>query len=173
MFFALILFSALMSALFLPAQTAHPSGAGASPLEMRTTLGFADSDAAPRPSALREIDDPHSGARWFLFRDRNHPGGPGRLVLIGDTLPPGRSFTPANPEPAAAERRIVVRAGDRLVVEEHTARFNAWFEASALGSASAGSTLNARLKLSGKIVRVLVTSLGSATLLAPVAEVRP
>jgi hypothetical protein len=162
---------ALTLAPFLAAQAEPAASSGSALRELRTAPIYPNTSVPSSTSPLREITDPHSGARWFLFRDQDHPGAPGRLVREGS--PTDQTVAPANPEPAATARQVVVRAGDRLDVEEHTARFNAWFEASALGSASAGSTLNVRLKLSGKIVRALVTAPGSATMLAPEAAVHP
>src|ERR1035438_5187951 len=110
---------------------------------------------APAPGAVvREIDDPHTGTRWLLMRDMSHPGGPGRLVQAEDA---GNRAAQNKPEiePYHAKFRPVLRAGDRLVVEENTPRVEARFEAVALGPAALGSVLAVRLTLGGKVVRAV------------------
>ncbi len=123
----------------------------------------------------REIGDPSSGARWLLGRDINRPGGPGRLVLAesesADSNPkPG---TDDNPMSKSASRAIcarrssprpIIRAGDRLVVEEHTALVELRLEGVALASAVAGSQFNVRLKFGGGTVRAIAKAPGVATL---------
>ena len=68
--------------------------------------------------------------------------------------------------------QIVVRAGDRLIVEEHTARVDAALEARALASAVAGAALVVRLTLGGKVVRVVALGPGRAAF-QPETAVRP
>lgn len=112
---------------------------------------------------LREIDDTQIGNRWLLVRDEAHPGGPGRLVLVAAE----RNEQDGVLRTSAAESgkpRIVVRAGDRLIVEEHTARVDATLEARALASAAQGSALKARLAVGGKVVRVVALGPGRAAL---------
>jgi flagella basal body P-ring formation protein FlgA len=58
----------------------------------------------------------------------------------------------------------VIRAGDELVVEENTVVVEARLEARALGSASLGNTLHARLKMGGKVVPVVALGPGRAAL---------
>jgi hypothetical protein len=108
---------------------------------------------------LREIDDPHSGARWLLLPNPNHPGGPGRLVLAA-----GGDRTGSAAVAIAVPARPVIRAGDELVVEENTVVVEARLEARALGSASLGNTLHARLKMGGKVVPVVALGPGRAAL---------
>jgi len=112
---------------------------------------------------LREIDDAQNGTRWLLVRDGAHQGGPARLVLVAafDREPDG-DFRPRTAETEKAP--IVIRAGDRLIVEEHTARVDAAFEARALAPAVAGAALNVRLTLGGKVMRVVAIGPGSAVL---------
>jgi len=142
---------------------------------------LSSSAAAPDPlhrssQAIREIDDPHLGARWLLMRDRNCPAGPGRLVLI-----PGSSRNAAQGEPggnnslAGAESiplRPVIHAGDRLIVEENTASVEARLEAVALGPAVPGSVFDVRLKIGGKVARAIAMAPGRAAF-APRQEARP
>jgi hypothetical protein len=112
---------------------------------------------------LREIDDVQNGNRWLLVRDDAHPGGPGRMVLVAaERNEPGGALRASAAETEKAQ--IVIHAGDRLVVEEHTARADAALEARALGSAAQGSVLNVRLAIGGKVVRVVALGPGRAAL---------
>ena len=111
---------------------------------------------------LRELVDPHSGDHWLLLRDPSHAGGPGRLVLA-----PKRCGVPAGSSTrssAVTGAVPVIRAGDTLVVEEHTAIADARLEAVALNAAPVGQNLNARLKVGGKVVRVMAEGRGLAVL---------
>jgi hypothetical protein len=108
---------------------------------------------------VREIDDPHTGARWLLMRDPSHPSGPGRLVLAGVFRNRLRPI-----EPGVEPPRPVICAGDRLVVEENTAVVEARLEAVALGPAVIGSLLDVRLKIGGKVVRAVALAPGRAAL---------
>jgi hypothetical protein len=122
---------------------------------------------------VREIDDPHTGDRWLLMRNGQVPGGPGRLVLVAAhrNLTGGVALRPAGP---ASDAQIlpVIRAGDRLLVEEHTARVDAVLEARALNPAVAGASLEVRLTIGGNVVRVTAAGPGRATL-QPMTGVRP
>lgn len=140
---------------------------------------------------VREIDDPHTGARWLLMRDSGHPGGPGRMVLA--FAPRGQALSNAGNGVAnevRSETRIetrsdsgqslagnapappVIRAGDRLTVEENTAVIEARLEAVALNPAAIGSPLNVRLAIGGRVVRVVAVATGRAALPAE-TEARP
>jgi hypothetical protein len=131
---------------------------------MEHSTGILVSPAGPVPvpasisgEIVREIDDPHTGIRWLLMRDLSHPGGPGRLV------PAANPRSEARPnEPVAEPVRPVIRAGDRLVVEEDTAVVSSRLEAVALGPAAVGSSFDARLKIGGRVVRVLALATGRA-----------
>lgn len=110
----------------------------------------------------REIDDPASGARWLLVRSGIRPGGPGRLVLVGDPdLPAPDSHLQI---PVTHSLVPVIRAGDALLLEEHTAAVDLEFEAIALGPARIGNRLRVRLELGGRMVNATATSCGHATL---------
>jgi hypothetical protein len=137
--------------------------AGCVPAQAPAAAGKAAADAA-----LREIDDPHSGARWLLSKDAEHPGGPGRLVQLGKDEQAGSAGKRPRPAPAAP----VIRAGDRIVVEEHTDVVDAAFEAVALGPAVERRRLHARLKIGGRVVRVIALGPGRARL-ATAEEARP
>ena len=125
---------------------------------------------------VREIDDPYTGSRWLLVRNLRDPAGPGLLVLAAPSGNPFRSSerhedARALTAPAAAPPafRPVIRAGDRLVVEQNTARIEARLEAVALGPAGAGQSFAARLEAGGKVVRAVAIAPGRANL-APAAE---
>lgn len=143
----------------------------------------AQSPALPAPSVqggiFREICDPNSGNRWLLIRNDAVPGGPGRLVLVADhpNQVPGPSERQANrPQPAnqhdEARFHPVIHAGDRLIVEEHTAVADAALEARALIPATLGSALEVRLTIGGRVVRAVALGPGRAAL-QPETGVRP
>jgi hypothetical protein len=111
---------------------------------------------------FREIDDPHSGARWLLMRNQEHPAGPGRLVQVGESGSPAGKPLVSGGVVAPAPALPVVRAGDTVIVEEKTAVVDAHLEAVALGPAAIGSLLEVRLKIGGKVVRVMLLAPGRA-----------
>jgi hypothetical protein len=122
---------------------------------------------------VREIDDPHTGDRWLLMRNDESPGGPGRLVLAADH----RDASSGGLEQSTKQIREtqplpVIRAGDRLIVEEHTAIVDAVLEARALGPAALGSRFNVRLAIGGRVMRAVALGPGRA-ILQPEAGVRP
>lgn len=123
---------------------------------------------------VREIDDPHTGSRWLLERDESRPGGPGRLVLAGGSARSREQSRAQSAEPGrvSAAAVPVIRAGDRLIVEENTPLVEARFEAIALSPASAGAPLRVRLAIGGHVVRGIAVAAGRAKL-APEGEVRP
>jgi len=122
---------------------------------------------------LREIDDPHTGDRWLLVRNGECPGGPGRLMRVtARRYKSGGAALRVAGQPEDAVFQPVIRAGDRLIVEEHSARVDAVLEARALNPAAAGTALDVRLAIGGKVVRVVALGPGRAALQAE-AGVRP
>jgi hypothetical protein len=113
---------------------------------------------APAPvHVFREIKDPQSGADWVILPNAANPGGPGRMVLE-------RQVSPSN---ATAEAKkiapiVAIHLGDRVVVEEHTRVAEAYLEAVALEPAVAGGSFRVRLKIGGKVVRVMAIAPGRA-----------
>lgn len=121
---------------------------------------------------VREIDDPHTGDRWLLMRDNNLPGGPGRLVLVaGERNRAGAIQRPAN-WGSETLHLPMIRAGDQLIVEEHTAIADAVLEARAMNPAALGSMLNVRLAIGGRVVRAVAAGPGRASI-QPSVEVGP
>ncbi|MGA2752208.1 MAG: hypothetical protein ABSE53_00465 [Terracidiphilus sp.] len=117
---------------------------------------------------IREIDGFATGDRWLLVRDTTNPGGPGRMVRIetgkadstgGVAGEPARKGTQS---PVVAPLRPVIHAGDAVIVEEHTSVVDARLEAQALGSAVVGAQFRARLKIGGKVLRVVALAEGRA-----------
>jgi hypothetical protein len=125
---------------------------------------------------VRVVDDPATGDRWVLERDAQHPGGPGRMVLVAQGLVfPGRerAFV-AHPDSGreAATAAALIHAGDHLIVEEHTRLLDAVLEAIALGSAKEGGTFRVRLSIGGQVLRAVAVAPGRA-LLSPDLGVQP
>ena len=140
--------------------------AGAPPVEQR--LG----------QVIREIDDSATGDRWLLVRDTKNPAGPGSMVRIepgkagltgGIEGAPARKRTQS---PTAAPVRPVIHAGDAVILEKHTSVIDARLEAVALGSAAVGAEFKARLKIGGKVLRVVALAAGRAEM-TPESEAQP
>jgi hypothetical protein len=117
-----------------------------------------------------EIDDPHSGDRWLLLRNPSHPGGPGRLVM--SARPEGAQAGEAGNRTRPPEVTPMIRAGDSLIVEEHTAVVDARLEAVALSTASKGAAFEARLMIGGRTIRAVALGRGRAELV-PENEAQP
>jgi len=130
-------------------------------------------NAGPTQEIIREIDDPSSGQRWLLVRDDAHAGGPGLLLLAGG----GRDLNRTGPVAGGAQVPVqipvqipvqaaadppVIRSGDRVQVEEHSATVDARLEAVALTPAWPGTAFNARLAIGGKVVRAVAVGPGRA-----------
>jgi hypothetical protein len=119
--------------------------------------------SVPQRCVVREIEDPHTGIHWLLVRDPKNPAGPGKLVKSTDEGY-AQAISRDGSSPMAELRRSVIRAGDHLIVEEHSRVVDAQLEGTALGSAAAGDTLRVRLKIGGKVVRAIAAGPGRATL---------
>jgi uncharacterized Zn-binding protein involved in type VI secretion len=66
----------------------------------------------------------------------------------------------------------IIRAGDPLSIEQHSAVADVQLTAVALGPAAAGSTLNVRLVIGGRVVRAIAVGPGHV-LFAPAVEGQP
>jgi hypothetical protein len=127
--------------------------------------GLASDPRVRRGEIVREIDDPHTGKRWLLMRDERYPGGPGRMVLAGVVLKESDVVIGRKAGQLVDTRfQSVIRAGDRLTVEEHTAVVDAVLEARALAPAALGGAFDARLMIGGRVVRVVALGPGRAAL---------
>lgn len=101
---------------------------------------------------LREIDDPSTGQRWLLMRDPAHLSGPGILVSRDSVAGAG------NFDDQIIRLHPVIRAGDRLTVEQSNEKVELRLEGVALSPAAAGEPLSVRLAISGKVVRAVAVS---------------
>jgi hypothetical protein len=152
----------------------------ASPMVMISSTGPNDAAVQAGGEVVREIDDPHTGARWLLMRDSSRPGGPGRMVMTaGRALggPPTGAVDATGAETGPSRKGTapappVIQAGDRLIVEENTAVVEARLEAVALNRAAIGSGLQVRLALGGRVVRAVALAPGRAAILTD-SEARP
>jgi hypothetical protein len=145
---------------------------GQAPVTVFVSSGTAALAVRPQPEGdelIREIDDPHSGARWLLYRDRAHPAGPGRLLLArtGQASPShlwaGRAGLRSQP---------AIHSGDAVVLEEDSPVASARLQAVALGSADKDSSVRIRLQIGGRVVQAIAegpgrVSLASSDSLAP------
>lgn len=117
---------------------------------------------------IREIDDPATGDNWLLERDEQHPGGPGRLVLIAHE---GKSFAPVK-DPVEPGREssdfgtlpALIHSGDHLTVEEHTNVADVVLEATAMSPARRGETFSVRLSFGGHVMNAIAVAPGHALL---------
>ena len=134
----------------------------AAPQDASSTMRV--SGALTPESVVREINDPHSGARWLLVLDPSHPAGPGRLVLA-EGFADGKDLRTTVALP-------IIHTGDRLTVEEHTPALDAKLEGVAMGPARDGASFQVRLKLNGTIVHAIALAPGRASL-APWTETQP
>ena len=102
-----------------------------------------------------EIRDPNLHTRWMMVHDAANRGGPARLVEIhGEGSPAAKH----------AENPPVIRTGNRVRVEAHSAVLDAVLEGVALETAAPGEILRVRLAAGGQIVRASALASGSAIL---------
>jgi len=153
--------------------------------QSQTALGTVGAARRPLDRVVRSVDDPHTGVRWLLVTDNRHPGGPGRMVPASEEsevadsqssiadLPEnskaafvvGTSSTQTSTKALASAKPpvpSVIRIGDRLIVEEHTAIADVRLEAVALGSATVGAAFNVRLVIGGRVTQVIAMGPGDA-----------
>jgi len=139
---------------------------------MRMAAAAPETALHPGGEALREIEDPFTGNRWLLLRDPNRPAGPGRLVLTRQ----GNSSQTRRGDGAAptlsSSAGPLIHTGDALVVEEHTSVADTRLEAVALGPATKGAYFKARLKIGGRVARVMAIAPGRA-IFGPESEIEP
>lgn len=156
----------LAMAMVACAQSPETAAHGGEQIPITSPMPNAAQNLAPE-EIVREIDDPHTGDRWLLVRSHGHSGGPGRLVLAASHRNAAGDAS-GRITPQADELRLipVIRSGDRLIVEEHTAAVDAVLEARALQPSAAGAELDVRLAIGGKVVRAVALGPGRAAILA-------
>jgi len=142
---------------------AAQSAAAPSAQVLLSSGGLTSFEKQAQEEIVREIDDPYTGDRWLLMHNRQFPGGPGRLVLAAARRKASGGVACQSEE---AQLIPVIHAGDRLIVEEHTAVVDAVLEARALNPAAVGAPLNVRLTIGGNVVRVVALGPRHAALLA-------
>ncbi len=124
-----------------------------------------ESDA--NQAVVRVVRDPHTGVNWLLERTPDRPGGPGRMIPATlEQLKLIRSADAGNPNKSAGVivQPPVIRAGDRIIVEERTAVVEARLAAIALGPAKNGALFNVRLAIGGKVLRATALGPGRAAI---------
>ena len=141
------------------------SPAGSHAQVMLSSGGLASVETQGQGEVVREIDDPHTGDRWLLRRNDQVPGGPGRLMLVAAHRNAAGGATPrAAGVTGDAQILPVIRSGDRLILEEHTARVDAVLEARAMNPAALGALLDVRLTIGGNVVRAIALGPGRVAL---------
>jgi hypothetical protein len=139
---------------------------------MREVAATPESALRINGEALREIEDPFTGNRWLLLRDPDRPAGPARLVLTRQGNSSQTRGGNGTASLVAAGAGPLIHTGDALVVEDHTPVANTRLEAVALGPAVKGAYFRARLKVGGKVARVMAIAPGRAVF-GPESEVEP
>jgi hypothetical protein len=112
------------------------------------------------------IVDPCLGYHWLRVSDRLHPAGPARLIQFDSNLNPASDSQASS----STARLNIIRAGDRITVEQNRPQLVAHLQAVALEPAAAGETFRAKLNLgkdgqifaTGPVVHVLATKPGLA-----------
>jgi hypothetical protein len=133
------------------------------PKTLRAVAVTPETALEPAGQVLRQIEDSSTGDLWLLIRDRSHPGRPARMVLARQGMNTQRALSGGRAQSLSAGVQPAIRTGDALTVEEHTAVVDAQLEAVALEPAAKGAYFKARLKLGGKVVRVVAVSPGRAS----------
>lgn len=157
--------SGVLALLAVSMATAQSASAPRGPV-LVSSGGLASFERPAQEGIVREIDDPHTGDRWLLMRNGQFPGGPGRLVLARAHFDATGASARLTGQADKGQVIPVIHAGDRLIVEEHTAVVDAVLEARALNPATAGAPLDVRLTIGGSVVRVVALGPGHAVLQA-------
>ena len=108
--------------------------------------------------------DPISGLRWLRVADPSHPAAPPKLILLPSDKGLSRGERRFGP---VAPRALCVHMGDHLRLDAATTALNSMtLDAVSSGNAACGGQVRARLAVTGKLVDIMVTSVGSAVLVA-------
>jgi len=132
----------------------------------------AAAEVQPSGEMVRALFDPGTGNCWVLKREEGLPGGPGRWVRTGSMGDACRAADRGADAAGARQARgstskgpPLIRAGERMVVEEKTAVLEVRLEAVALEPGWPGAEIGVRLAIGGKRVRAMVLGPGRARLL--------
>ena len=162
----------LLVAPVVSARAQTTDSAAVVPITTRVVAATPETALEPDGQVFRQIEDPSTGDLWLLVRDPSRPAGPGRLVLARQQMKTQRAISTGPVQPLTAAVRPVIHSGDAVIVEELTGVVDARLEAVALEPAAKGAQFKARLKIGGKLVRVVAVSPGHASF-APEGEVAP
>jgi hypothetical protein len=136
----------------------------------------AHSSIATQYREIRSIEDRGTHQHWILLQNLNRPAAPALLLQGAQGLPCGRFRIEKSGSRSKSDARSfqppVIRAGDYLIVSEHSSELDADLEATALKSAVIGNSLTVRLKAGGRTLSVIATGPGRATFLQKGIEVR-
>jgi hypothetical protein len=121
---------------------------------------------------VRQFEDTSTGHRWLLIGDALNPSGPGHMVQVASDHADSASRTVSTREARESSRpALIIHAGDKLILEEHSPAVDARLEAVALGSAGTGGALDVRLRIGGRSVHATCVAPGRAVLRS--REVKP
>lgn len=170
---ACMLLIALMALPVCGQQKRHEAAAqGADCNRLQDLESSADADYR----ATRVILDAGTHQRWLLERNVSRPAFPARLIPVSGELSCARfGFEESGHRSTSNPKRPllpVIRAGDSLILVEHTRVSDARFEGIALSTGAAGEAIQVRLKIGGRTLIAIPTAPGRAMLLTEDGEVR-
>jgi hypothetical protein len=115
---------------------------------------------------VRSLADPSNGDLWLLLRNSCHPEAPGRLILNSASGSTGVKLR----KEVKSQVLPMIRGGDPVWVEDHSAVVDANFETTAMSSAAAGSPLLLRLRNGSRVIRALALAPHRALFLEDVGQ---
>lgn len=121
---------------------------------------------------VRMIPDPGAHAVWILEVDSHHPAGPGRLTELREpgTSPASRESIAASP--AASNPALpLIRAGDHVFIEQHTAHVDSWLSGVALEPAGLNTPFRLRLS-GGQVLRAIAIKAHRVRLVASLVPLK-
>lgn len=127
--------------------------------------------------AVRVIEDRPQGLQWLLLRNADHPGGPGMLVpqlweKVDLNAPQSDERSALQTRANVMRLRPVIRAGERLTIEDDSPMAHLRIEAVAMMPASAEEVFKVSLSVGGATVKAIALGPGRAKL-APSFERLP
>ena len=123
---------------------------------------------------IRSFEDASSHQSWMVVRDKKQPAAPARLW--GPTMLRGAGCASAEESREAllqTASRLIIHAGDSLIVDEHTAIVDARLEATALNAAAGGERLKVRLMIGNRVVEAVAIEPGRAEMVPAMRKARP